>query len=390
MSPLAALTCAVMAIGCGYMANTYADEVDPSEFPIIEGFPDPFLMTNGTRAGSTTDWPDRREEMIELLLRHEYGRVPPAPGNVEVESEELVDANDSGGPSFKIIRLRMGPQHAIPMTMHLYLPMDRSGPFPTILRVGLAQPIVEEMHARGYAFACFQHRDLDPETEGHDVAGPAQTAYPKYDWGSIAVWAWGASRALDYLSTCPEIDVRKVVVTGHSRTGKAALLAGALDERFAVVVPNGSGCGGAGAFRVVGEGAETLELITRKSRFFSWFHKDFAGFGDKENRLPFDQHFLRALVAPRGLLSTDALGDTWANPLGTQAAYRAAMPVFEFLDAPGRNAIHFRPGQHDQLPEDYRALLDFADLCFHAKPLPGGFNVLPFPEHELQLGWSAP
>ena len=148
----------------------------------------------------------------------------------------------------------------------------------------------------------------------YDVPGPAQMAYPEYDWASLAVWAWGASRVLDYLATRPDINADQAVITGHSRTGKAALLAGALDDRFALVVPNGSGCGGAGTYRNAPKGVETLKLITLPNRWKSWLQKDFGRFGDQEARLPFDQHFMRALVAPRPVLSTDGLDDRWANP----------------------------------------------------------------------------
>jgi len=145
-------------------------------------------------------------------------------------------------------------------------------------------------------------------------------------------------------------------------------------------VPNGSGCGGAGCFRVMGPNSETLELITSPKRFKSWFQQDFGKYGNREDELPFDQHFVKALVAPRLLLSTDALGDLWANPLGTQATYLAAQPVFDLLGAPANNALHFREGGHDQTAEDYAALLDFADLQFRGKKSDRNFDVLPFPK----------
>ena len=133
-----------------------------------------------------------------------------------------------------------------------------------------------------------------------------------------------------------------------------------MDERFTLVAANGSGAGGAGSFRIEGPGVETLDLITRPSRFAYWFHPRLRWFKDQEERLPFDQHFLKALVAPRALIATDALGDLWANPLGTAATSIAAAPVFRWLGAVERNALHFRPGNHDLLSTDWRALLDFA------------------------------
>ncbi|MFA6241446.1 MAG: hypothetical protein WC655_10975, partial [Candidatus Hydrogenedentales bacterium] len=111
----------------------------------------------------------------------------------------------------------------------------------------------------------------------------------------------------------------------------------------------------------------TLALITSPLRFFSWFKKDFAQFAGNETRLPFDQHFLRALIAPRAVLCTEAREDTWANPDGNEAAFDAAQPVFDFLKVPTHNALRIREGQHDQLAEDFQALLDFADTIFNTQ-----------------------
>ena len=151
------------------------------------------------------------------------------------------------------------------------------------------------------------------------MIGPAQAAYPDHDWATLAVWAWGAMRAVDYLITLPQVDPRRIVITGHSRSGKAALLAGALDERIALVAPQGSGCAGAASYRFHGAGAETLADVTRN--FPYWFVPRLPAFAGKEERLPFDQHFLLALVAPRPLLTIDAEGDAWASPYGRQARH---------------------------------------------------------------------
>jgi len=370
--------------------SSHAEGSEVSDLPAMRELPDPFRMNDGSRVETKQDWRRRREEIQGLLLQYEYGRIPPADDAVALDFEAPAEVRNDGKTSFRELRLKMGPESRITMTLHVYLPSGHPGPFPTILRVGLGCPIVGEINERGYAFAAFEHRDLDPETEGYDVAGPAQAAYPEYDWGSIAVWAWGASRTLDYLLTCPWVSEDQVIVTGHSRTGKAALLAGALDERFGMVAPNGSGCGGASCYRIAGDGAETLEMITRKSRFASWFQKDFGRFGGHEERLPFDQHFVKALVAPRMLLTTDALDDKWANPLGNQAAYLAVQPVYDFLGAGQNSAMHFREGQHDQLAEDFRAILDFADHHFAGKPLKRSRSVLPFPDYGLSCSWLDP
>ncbi len=369
-------------------AQPAAPPVD--DMPAVAELPDPFLFQDGERVSTPEDWRKRREEMLALILRYQYGHMPPPPGNVRVAEELESGVRVEGSIDFRRVKLSMGPEEKLSFEAHIYLPAKLPGPFPVVLRFGLGDPNFKRVIERGYAFACFQHKDLDPDTEGHDVVGPAQAAYPDYDWASLAVWAWGASRLLDYVVTLPEINAEQAIITGHSRTGKTALLAGAVDERFALVVPNGSGCGGAGAYRDTMKGAETLKFITLESRFKSWFHRDFGLFSKKEARLPFDQHFMRALVAPRVVLSTDGLGDKWANPPGTQAAWMAAQPVFDFLGEPENNLCHFREGGHDQLPEDFDVLLDVADWHFRGKPLERSFATLPDSGLESTWKWKAP
>jgi (4-O-methyl)-D-glucuronate---lignin esterase len=379
-----------LALFCLSLMQAQADVQPADSFPLIETMPDPFLFLDGRRVQTPEDWEERRAEMRKSILRYQYGHVPPAPDNVRM-AEELESLERFGGRVIhKVMRLTMGPENKLSTTLHLLLPTDRPGPFPVIVRFGIDINMARAMCSRGYAYACFEQTDLDPDTEGHDVVGPAQQAYPDYDWASLAVWAWGASRVVDYLVTRPGIKADQIVITGHSRTGKAALLAGVLDERFALVVPNGSGCGGAAAYRNAKRGVETLKLITLESRFKSWLQKDFGRFGAKEVRLPFDQHFMRALVAPRPVLSTDGLGDTWANPPGTQLAWMAAQPVFDFLGVSENNLCHFRPGGHDQLPEDYEVLLDVADHVFRGKELATDFKAFPVPDMKPTWTWKAP
>ncbi|NIA14482.1 MAG: hypothetical protein GWP08_10400 [Nitrospiraceae bacterium] len=367
-------------------AQPNVDGID--SLPAIEEMPDPFLFQDGRRVETLEDWRERRKEMLELILKYQYGHVPPAPGNVQVDGEPKVLQDDK--TLHRTVRITMGPENKLSTTVHVYSPKTGTAPYPVIVRFGIDSRYVRLMNRRGYVYVCFEQVDLDPDTEGHDIVGPAQLAYPEYDWASLAVWAWGAGRVVDYLVTLPEIDVDRIIVTGHSRTGKAALLAGVLDERFAMVVPNGSGCGGAGAYRYAKKGVETLKLITLESRFKSWLQKDFSQFSDKESHLPFDQHFMRALIAPRLILNTDGLADEWANPPGTQIAWMAAQPVFEFLGVPQNNLCHFRKGGHNQAPLDYQVLLDVADWYFKGKPLTRDFSALPDPAYKPTWSWKAP
>jgi len=290
------------------------------------------------------------------------------------------------------------------MTLWLYVP-EGEAPFPAIIKVssdgtGSQTQINQTIVDRGYIFTCYNHTALDPDTGGYDVDGPAQKAYPNYDWGSLGVWAWGAMRIADLLVgeswvagagdfSSHKVDTEKLIVTGHSRRGKTALLAAAYDERFAMVVPNGSGCGGCGSFLVQGPFSETIKMITSEKRFKSWFHEDFGKYGGNEEALPFDQHFIRALIAPRYIISTDGLQDYWANPTGTKAVHEASQPVFDFLNASDNNGIHYRDGGHGFLQEDFAVLLNFADKMLLGKNISDDFYMDPFDE-DFPIEYSIP
>ena len=363
----------ILAVAASFLSHALFAQAVPTSVS------DPLRFASGEKVTSPDEWPKRRDELRELLLKLEYGHLPPAPGNVTRGATLESGTRFNEATRFEAFKIHFGPESALAMTVHTYVPANTEAPLPVILRFGLGGEHAQAANERDYAFVCFEQTELDPDTEGYDEAGPAQKAYPDHDWGSLAVWAWSASRALDYLETSALFDTTKAVITGHSRTGKAALLAGALDERFTLVVPNGSGCGGAAAFRDPPKKVETLELITRADRFKSWFHKDFGQFADREDDLPFDQHFLRALVAPRPVLSTDAYGDQWCNPPGTQLAWQWAQPTFDFLGVSKNNLIHFREGGHDQLAPDFAVLLDVADHFLKGKPLPQDLQQPPFP-----------
>ncbi len=367
-------------------------EIHPMDFPRVRTLPDPFLFCDGRRVRSEEDWRKRRRELLDLMLDIEYGHPPEGP----YDTPEAVSLGKTlildGKFTHEGFKVSFGPDKNLSTNLHLYRPVDTAAyPCGLVLRVGVVDKPPVSILEGGYAFAAFDILALDPDEKEFDAKGPAQLLYPDQDWGSIAVWAWGASRMLDYLLTLPEINAKQLVVTGHSRCGKAALLAGALDERFALVVPNGSGCGGAGTYRVMGKKAETLQMITQKDRFYSWFRPGFGQFADrKKYHLPFDQHSLQALIAPRALLLTEALEDHWANPIGVQAGYLGAKEVYSFLGVNERIALHFRPGKHDQLPQDFLLIRQMADYLFKGKPRPTSLDHLPFPKYKPAYRWHAP
>ncbi len=361
---------------------------------IIKAFQDPRVFNNGTAVTTIAEWAERRAEIKEIVLSNEYGHMPGRPDAINVTrlaSEAIATLGTMETLDIGIIPSNATPDAVINFTAWLFIPLG-AGPFPAVVKVGRERGgsetmINHTMLERGYLYACYNHTQLDPDTEGYDIVGACQSAYPSYDWGSVAVWAWGTMRLVDYLVAepwvsapegFPKIDPTKIIVTGHSRRGKTALLAGAMDERINVTAPNGSGCGGAGSFLVQGCWCETIALITMDATYKSWFHKDFGRYGWREGDLPFDQHFLRALIAPRFIISTDGLGDLWANPMGTQAVYQAAQPIFNFLGAPTNNAIHFREGEHGFLAGDFDVILDFADKMLLNQTVDGEFYMTPF------------
>ena len=331
----------------------------------IEKLPDLLTLTVGTKVESTVDWKRRREELIGQIEHYAYGHMPGRPTQVNV-AEHLTGSIPNGIAGIEErMTLLIG---SLKMRIAIYRLKSTTGKLPVIIREEHALGHLEEVPQvldRGYLFVEFAREDLDPDKP--DKIGSAQRAYPNHDWGTLAVWAWGAMRVVDYLETRDDVDLSKVGITGHSRGGKVALLAGALDERFTLVAPNGSGCGGAGCYRLSEGKVETLELITRPDRFGYWFHPRLRVFAGQEEKLPFDQHTLKALVAPRALICTDALGDTWANPAGNRATSKAANAVFDFHGANHHNALHFREGEHDMTPADWKAILDFADWHFAEK-----------------------
>lgn len=362
----------------------------PEVYPAVEQLPDPFLFLDGTRVKTKEDWSRRRQEILETMLRIQYGPIPELAGPVKQELVFGKETLNDGVTRLEKHMLAMGPNGGIRAQLDLYLPAATDTPRPVVLNIGWKEPAIRAVNERGYIFAGFGPEQFDRSEEGKPTPGAVERAFPDLEISTLAAWAWGASRMLDYLSTLPEVDASKVIVTGHSRCGKAALLAGAADERFALVNPNGSGCGGAGLYRILGPVSEDLEAITRPDRFQEWFHKDFRAYAGKEAHLPFDQHFMRALIAPRPVLSTDGKQDAWANPKGTQINWLAAQPVYDFLGVPERNGMHFRDGGHDHETEDFLALLDFADWHLYGKQPTVEFNKALFPNATLQVDWGIP
>ena len=202
-----------------------------------------------------------------------------------------------------------------------------------------------------------------------------QTEPGPHDWGTIAAWAWGIHRAVDYLVTDKDWTPSASPSSAIRGLGKTALLAAAMDERIAMAIPHQAGCGGTAPSRgKVGESVKRINDV-----FPHWFNDEFTQFNEQVDKLPFDQNCLVALVAPRPVLFANAVEDEWANPAGQFEVLKAADPVYRFLGAGGLDAkempangklvdstlgYFIRPGKHSMALVDWQAFWDFADKHF--------------------------
>lgn len=359
------------------------------------GLQDLFRFENGRRVENWDDWLKRREELLELILSIEYGHLPPTPTSVKgLELHNHVEPSLLNAQHIQYHVTSSGPEpwQSFRFLMDVLIPPG-DGPFPVVINGDgcwryLTEDVTRDVLGRGYALAAFNRVEIVPDNHRMERATGLYQVYPDGDFGALAAWAWGYHRCVDVLLEQPYADSARIAVVGHSRGGKAVLLAGATDERIALTAPNNSGCGGAGCFRHAGKGAEKISGILGPVAY--WFSRRFKDFIDREDALPFDQHCLKALVAPRALLSTEALGDLWANPSGTWQTHLAAKELYRHLGAEGRIGFWFRDGPHGHGGEDWAAFLDFADWSFRGKKTERRFDQNPFPDAPPAFTWSAP
>jgi hypothetical protein len=347
------------------------------------GLPDILTSRTGVRV-TEENWRERRGELMDAVFEGEFGYPPDAPDYVKAELTEPDNDRFYAGKSvLRKVNLTVGLKAgAFTFPITLAWPVGR-GRCPVFVHISFGKTGVhesnptEEIIDNGFALASLYYQDIC--TDGPEGLSDGLSALlwknkkrPPDGAGELAVWAWAASRVLDYLLTLDFIDPKNTAVIGHSRLGKAALLAGAVDERFAFTIPNNSGCGGAAVFR--GKQGETAEKI--HNRFPHWFCENFGRYSGKEEQMPYDNHFLLAALAPRRVCLGGAEQDTWAEPQSEYLSLLAAFPAYRLLgcDTSGfpekppvagdifQNEVasfHIRKGAHYLSREDWQVYMGY-------------------------------
>jgi len=408
-----------------------------NELPVRNELPEVLVMNDGTRVTNRRQWLRRREEMKRILSYYAVGLMPPAPGNVkgqEIQAETVAD----GSVRYRLVRLTFGPARKLSLDIGIFTPAA-GGPFPAIiLQNGIppggvrlprlppgpnqgrgqnvlllvgppaapqppAFPAVSardmasrhaDVFRRGYSLVVFNPNDCAEDTTLRNQDGSwafrntrFYPAYPGYDWGILAGWAWGASRVADYLEQDPAIDKRCLIITGASRNGKSAMVAAAFDERL-MAAPVVTGGGGVGAYRYAGpRRSETLDVMQLK--YPNWFSPNLRQFRGHREKLPFDQHWFLALTAPRPFLALEGMTDTISLPEAVKQSLRGAQPAYELLGVKDRLGVNYAKHGHAFTGEDWTAIMDFTDKHLRGRRIERRFDYFPTTE-ELEAAAARP
>ena len=417
------------------IANLHAQEVAITEEDKVPFYtlPEILLSEEGKKIDNSYEWLQiRRPEILDMFRHQVYGKVPENEIKVSFIPSETKHMALSGKAIRKEVSIIVSNGiDSVNISLLIYLPDNITKPVPLFMGlnfygnhtinsdqgitlnqnwmrdnkkyyitehkateksrgVSRSRWPVEKILDRGYGLATIYYGDIDPDYDDgfkngiHPLFYEGNRQNPAPDeWGSISAWAWGLSKAMDYFETDPDIDQNKIAVFGHSRLGKTALWAGAMDSRYAIVISNNSGCGGAAlSRRQFGETVKRINTV-----FPHWFCKNFHQYNNNEENLPVDQHMLVALIAPRPVYIASASEDLWADPKGEFLSAMLAEEVYKLfgknVEANGRSPLHgtempeinhpvnqgyigyhIRQGKHAITWYDWQNYLDFADFHF--------------------------
>jgi hypothetical protein len=374
------------------------DENKADRFPL----PDPLRLKNGEHVrDAETWWTRRRPEILRDFETEVYGRIPAATPAVTWDVTQI-DPQAAGGTA--ILRRIVGhidnaryPDAHPSIDLAVYTPVSATGPVPMIVVIeggfvwrgpadaAAAPSALQQVLARGWGYATFNTSTVQADSGGGfdgGIIGLMNRGQPRQPdaWGALAAWSWGLSRAIDYFEKDPAVDASRLGVEGHSRWGKTALLAAALDLRWAIVYASCSGEGGAKLHRH--DIGESVDNVCGASEYH-WMAGNFLKYAGRWDALPVDQHELIALVAPRPVFVTGGTEDLWSDPVGEFKACVAAGPVYRLLGKAGLDtaempapdeeliagdiAFRLHAGGHTDAP-DWPTFLKFADRYFAAPP----------------------
>lgn len=358
--------------------------------------PDPLKTEAGQQVNTADQWRQkRRPEILELFRTHIYGRMPIGrPKTLKFVNKETNENAMGGAATLKRIDIGYsGPGGKGVIRLGLFVPNRARKPAPAFVLICNRGPSnidmtrskkspfwpAERIVERGYVAAAFCNADVDPDKHDgfkngvHGIFDPKDKPRSADAWGTIAAWAWGASRVMDYFESDPDVDAKRIGVVGHSRGGKTALWCGAEDERFAMAISNNSGCTGAALTR--NKKGESVGRINKG--FPHWFNTNYKKFKKRVDELPIDQHQLIALMAPRLVYVASASKDRWADPEGEFLSCVHASPVYRLFGLKGVGATkmppveqplhtghighHIREGKHNLTEYDWDRYMDFAD-----------------------------
>jgi len=356
-----------------------------NELPVLEKLPDPFLFfQSDRRVASLQDWNERQAEIRRLDEHYSVGPAFPQTHNARIENVESNDVYDGKATHYQV-SLSVGPKHAIPCRFEYVMPKG-DGPNPLIFYICPRQeyadecvPWQEKIIDRGYAFAWA----IPGQFNGYSDHGPVKDAFPDIKGNTMMAWVWGINELIHHLKTRHDFD--KVVITGTSRFGKTATAAGVVNENIDLTVPV------TGGFAVELFNLTNNKMSAEKMATKCYANEVMTTFAGQLERLPIDQHFRGALIAPRAYLGIMGAENDKKNRSHIEA-YEALVPIYEWLGVRHKLGLYdHSPHGHGICEDDMHTIMDFADRIFYGKEPKSGkaFDQISNPDLN-GFEWNAP